>query len=422
MTSSAPRAYLESLDRFGMRLGLERMHALLAALGHPEQTLDAIHVVGTNGKSSTTAFTAAALRANGLRTGAYLSPHTRGFEERVQVDGAPVSATLFDRHVDRIRQAAPAVEREVGEGPTQFEALTAVGLSIFAEAGVDACVVEAGLGGRLDSTNVLGARVVGLTNVSLDHTALLGDSREAILAEKLGVVTPGALVLCGLLDDDLMARAAQICHAAGALGIRRVRPLERDTAGLRGRFQRANAALALALAAVFVAPETLDADAAWAALPAATPPGRLELDAGAPPILRDGAHNPDGMAALVAELDDQLGPRRPRVAVVGMQEDKPAQRMLALLAPEVDELIATSSGHRGALTAAEVARAADGVGVRAVAFDDPDAALERAVQRAGPDGAVLVAGSLYLLGRLAGAPRALRSPSAAVSPREERVR
>jgi dihydrofolate synthase/folylpolyglutamate synthase len=289
----------------------------------------------------------------------------------------------------------------MGEGPTQFEALTAVGLSLFAEAAVDACVVEAGLGGRLDSTNVLGARVVGLTNVSLDHTALLGDTREAILAEKLGVVTPGALVLCGLLDDELLGRAAALCHAAGALGIRRVRPVEREAAGLRGRFQRTNAALALALAAVFVAPDALDGDAAWAALPAATPPGRLQLDAGTPPILRDGAHNPDGMAALVAELDDQLGARRPRVAVVGMQEDKPAQRMLALLAPHVDEVIATTSGHRGALPAADVARAAEGVGVRAVPLDDPEAALERAVERAGAAGAVLVAGSLYLLGRLA---------------------
>ena len=184
MVTSAER-YIESLELFGMQFGLERMRALLDKLGHPERQFDAIHVVGSNGKSSTVRFAEALLEGEGIRTGAYLSPHLTTFRERIRIGGQTISEPAYERAVHDVMEA-------VGDGVTQFEALTAAALQAFAQAGVQWAVVEAGLGGRLDATNVLSrSRVQVLTNVSLEHSELLGDTREKIAAEKLAVV-PGA--------------------------------------------------------------------------------------------------------------------------------------------------------------------------------------------------------------------------------------
>jgi dihydrofolate synthase/folylpolyglutamate synthase len=392
-----PREYLASLERFGIRLGMERTTALLAELGEPQRALAAIHVVGTNGKSSTVRFCAAALAAQGLRTGAYLSPHVLGWEERVQLDGQPVEPWLLDAALARVEDAAGAVERRVGEEPTQFEALTAAAFLVLADAAPDVCVVEAGLGGRFDATNVLAARVVGLTSLGLDHTAVLGATREQILDEKLAVVHPGAVVRCGPLDDAIYARACALAGARGAASIERV--AARDVPGLSG-YQRANAALALALAAGWLEPVPLDERAASAALAAAAPVGRLELVHARPLELYDGAHNPDGTAALAAELDGLLGVARPRVAVCALQADKDAVALLAPLVPQLDRLVATDSGHAGSLGAQALAALAREAGLPAVAIDEPERALAEARTQAGADGAVVVCGSLYLLARL----------------------
>jgi dihydrofolate synthase / folylpolyglutamate synthase len=397
------QGYLESLAPFGMKLGLERISALLDELERPQERLDAIHVVGTNGKSSTVRFAAAALTASGLRTGAYLSPHVTGWDERVQVDGRPIGPGALAVALDRVQEAARAVERAHGEGPTQFEALTAAAFLVLAEAGVEACVVEAGLGGRHDATRAVKARVVGLTNVGLDHQRVLGDTREQILAEKLAVLEPGAALCVGVVDDDLYAQAAEIAQSAGA-------SCERLAAGagkglpLRAAYLRDDAALALRLAELLLAPRPLDGERARGALAAAVPPGRLELIDGKPAILLDGAHNAEGVQALVRELDGILGKRRPRVGVVALQDDKPFAAMLAALAPALDGLVATSSGHAGharALPAQALADAARAAGFAEVmAESEPFIALARARERAGPRGAVVVTGSLYLLERL----------------------
>ena len=197
--------YLASLAAFGMRLGLERISALLEELDNPQERLDAIHVVGTNGKSSTVRFAAAALTASGLRTGAYLSPHVIGWDERVQIDGRPVGPAALAVALDRVQEAARAVEASLGEGPTQFEALTGAAFLVLAEAGVEACVVEAGLGGRYDATRVVNARVVGLTNVGLDHQRVLGATRALILAEKVAVPVRSVIPLPE--DTDLLGPA-----------------------------------------------------------------------------------------------------------------------------------------------------------------------------------------------------------------------
>src|SRR5438067_5376144 len=199
--------WLESLSPWPEEFGLGRMRALLSELGEPERAFPAIHVVGTNGKSTATRRAAAFLAREGLRTGAYTSPHVSGWSERIQVDGEDAD---LERALARVREPA---ERA---GATQFEVLTAATLAEFAEAGVDVAVVEAGLGGRLDATNVLDARIVVLTNVALDHTDVLGGTREVIAAEKLAVVSPGATVVLGEPEWEALARergAEEIVHA-----------------------------------------------------------------------------------------------------------------------------------------------------------------------------------------------------------------
>ena len=392
--------YLESLAPFGMKLGLERITALLADLGDPQERLDAIHVVGTNGKSSTVRFAAAALAASGVRVGAYLSPHVIGWDERVQIDGRPIGPAAFAVVLDRVQDSARVVERELGEGPTQFEALTAAAFFVLAEAGVEACVVEAGLGGRHDATRVVNARVVGLTNVGLDHQRVLGDTRELILAEKLAVLERGASLCVGIVDDELYGEALRLATAAGA-SCERLESGAGEKLPLPAAYLREDAALGLRLAELWLAPRELDRQRATGALAAAVPPGRLELIAGKPAILLDGAHNAEGVRAFVQEIDGILGKRRPRIGVIALQEDKPVAAMLEALEPALDAVIATSSGHGGhsrALSAQELADAARAAGFGEVmAESEPFIALSRARERAGAGGAVVVTGSLYLL-------------------------
>ena len=206
-------AYLESLAAFGMRPGLERVSELLARLGRPQDAYRVIHIVGTNGKSSTTRYCEALLRAHGVRSGAYLSPHISGWTERVIVDGRPIAEPLFAAAVERVRAEVAGLPAELGE-TTQFEVLTVAALLAFAESGVEAVALEAGLGGRLDATNVVKAPVVVLTNIALEHTEVLGDTRELIFAEKAAVIKGGDAVFGEL--DGLEDEARRVCAAAGA--------------------------------------------------------------------------------------------------------------------------------------------------------------------------------------------------------------
>ena len=209
---TAAERYIDSLELFGMAFGLERMHGLLAQLGNPERSFDAIHVVGTNGKGSTVLFAEALLEAEGVRTGAYLSPHITSFRERVRIGGAEIAPDAYEEAVLRVRDAA-------GTRVTQFEALTAAAFCAFEAASVEWGVVEAGLGGRLDATNVLPrSRVQVLTNISLEHTQLLGTTREAIAAEKLAVVPEGGLLVVGEPEWGALAPQAGAVEAVRADG------------------------------------------------------------------------------------------------------------------------------------------------------------------------------------------------------------
>ncbi len=355
--------WVASLSPWPEQFGLDRMRALLVELGDPQQAFPSVHVVGTNGKSTTTRLTAALLRGEGLRVGAYTSPHVAGWHERLDAD--PES---FERAVARVRPAAERV------GATQFEALTAAALDEFAGQGVDVAVVEAGLGGRLDATNVLRAPVVVLTNVGLEHTEQLGGTREAIAGEKLAVVREGATVVLSEPEWQLLA-----CSLGAA------------TTVLTGR---SNLALAIAAAETFLGRPVDPAAAEPVRLP-----GRLEQRADSPLEIWDGAHNLDAIGWLLPRLPD-----RRFVVVASILRDKEAEKMLAALAAVGDTMVATASAQPRALSADELATLARRWFERTETVRDPGAALARARSIAGPGGAVLVAGSLYLLADLAALP------------------
>jgi dihydrofolate synthase/folylpolyglutamate synthase len=343
--------------------GLERMRALLAELGDPQLAFPAVHVVGTNGKSTTTRMAEALLTDAGLSVGAYVSPHVRAWSERIRIGN---EAADFERALEGVRPRAVSLEA------TQFEALTAAALLAFADAGVDVAVVEAGLGGRHDATNVLRSRVVVLTNVALDHMDVLGDTREAIAAEKLAVVQPGAVVVLGEPEWRSLA------DENGAATVVLTAP--------------SNLALAIAAAAAFLGASLGAGSAADVTLP-----GRLERRSERPLEIWDGAHNLAGVAYLLPRL-----PEREYVLVSSILEDKRPELMLQALSVLGRTLVATESSNTRSLPAGELASRAERYFDHVETVVDPAEARRRALALAGPDGAVLVSGSLYLLSDLSG--------------------
>jgi dihydrofolate synthase / folylpolyglutamate synthase len=411
--------WLAGLQILGMRLGLERIHALLGALGHPERAAPAVHVVGTNGKSSTARLAAAALAGQGHLAGAYLSPHVADWAERIQIGGAPIDDAALAEAATAVRAAADGPSLVPGDPATQFEALTAMAFWAFRRAGVGAMAIEAGLGGRWDATNVLqpGAAVV-LTNIALEHTEFLGDTEEAIAGEKLAVCADGSRRLAvgplspaarEAVDAELARRGigalrygeGLVAADDGALvTVRTPRArYDRLALGLRGAFQRHNLALAVA-GAEMVAGGPLDADGLRREVAGVEMPGRLEVVPGAPEVVLDGAHNPAGVRALVDELPAARRGTGPVVAVVSALAYKDVEGMVAALAPAAALVVATRSSHPGAASPHRIARLAREVGAAALVVEEPAGALARAREEAGPAGTVLVAGSLYLLGDL----------------------
>jgi dihydrofolate synthase/folylpolyglutamate synthase len=403
--------YLLSLELFGMRFGLDRMHRLMTVLGLPQRRFGSIHVVGSNGKSSTVRFCAAILERHGLRTGSYTSPHLRSFRERIEVGEEPVSDADFAAAVTRAAQAAELVNRtaEPDDHVTQFEALTAAAYHELARRGVEVAVIEAGLGGRFDATNVIPSKVQVLTSVSLEHTRWLGPTLKDIASEKLAVVHDHGTLVVGPLPHAIFAIAhgaaadhhARLVSTAGGR-LPAAGTLRADQIPLRaaGRFQHANFGLAAAAAEAFLG-RPLDERALNAAASETVIPGRLEAVGERPLTLFDGAHNPSGAGALADSLPDVFGSRRPRVAVVGVLEDKDAAGMLDRLLPHLDRVVFTRPANPRSLSPATLVTLAEKLGgppVETVA--GPHAALARARELAGPDGVVLATGSIYLIADL----------------------
>lgn len=415
MTYDEAVRYVESRAILGVRFGLERMLRVLATLGDPQRRAPAVHVVGTNGKTSTTLLAGAALASQGVRVGTYISPHVVDWTERIAIDGAPIRPAPFASAVRAVADAAAQVEQGPDDAITQFEVLTAAALVAFAAAEVDALVVEAGLGGRYDATNVFGgAAVVALTNVALEHTELLGNDERSIAGEKLAVAPDGFdRLVVGALSPAASTAVAAICRDRRLTGWFLGRDVHVDVDGdaidvrtpigryprlrlaLRGPVQRQNLAVALA-AAERLGGRSLAAAPLRPALAAVQVPGRFEYVDGAPAMLLDGAHNPAGIAALAAALPQIAGGRRV-VAVISVLADKDLAAMLGALAGPVDAIVATRSSHPRARAGVDIAAAAAAAGIRAEVEPNSRQALARARALAGPDGMVVVCGSLYLL-------------------------
>ncbi|WP_067933021.1 bifunctional folylpolyglutamate synthase/dihydrofolate synthase [Alicyclobacillus kakegawensis] len=376
-------AWLRTLSRFGMRPGLERMRRALAALGHPEQGLNFIHVAGTNGKGSVCAMVSSILSQR-IRIGTFTSPAFDGFRGRFQVNLRPINLSVFADLAAQVRRVA---ERDLSDDPpTEFEVLTLMALLYFQMEQVQAVVWETGLGGRLDSTNVVQPQVTVITNVGHDHQDVLGPTLGAIAAEKAGIIKPGVPLLTGV-GDEAWPVVARVAHREAAPCLRsgihfqavqekvcstgqriHYRGVARDVDGLQlplfGKHQVANASLALATVEVCeqqrVCPRLSDEE--WRSGLAETSwPGRFEVHwHGGVPIVLDGAHNPEAAASLSAALTEFAKaidvPAREWLMVIGMLRDKDAAMMMGTMLPHAGQVIVCQPQTARALEAEELER------------------------------------------------------------------
>ena len=418
-TYAQAMAALNALELRGMVLGLERVERLLDRLGRPHERFRSVHLAGTNGKGSTAAYLERILRAAGRAVGRYTSPHLERFPERITVRGREIGRGEVARGLREVLDHA----RSLGPGfrPTYFEVTTALAFSHFARAGVEIAVVEAGLGGRLDATNVVRPDVAVITNVAREHTDLLGGTVEAIAREKAGIVKPGADVVTAA-----RGRAAEVieaaCREAGCRCLRAGREFAARGAvrlpeggwrfgyrgtgtawedlrvRLRGSYQVGNAALALAAVECLRGRGVEVPDAAVRrGLAAAEWPGRMEVLGRGPRVVLDGAHNPHAVAALVRTLEEEFSYRR-LIVVAGVLREKEIGAVVGPLAERARAVVAVRPASGRAAAAEEVARAASAAGAWVTTAGTIPEALEAALGLAGADDLVVVAGSLYLVG------------------------
>jgi dihydrofolate synthase/folylpolyglutamate synthase len=429
--------YLASRTRLGVKFGLEIIRALVERLGHPERAFSSLLVAGTNGKGSVVAYADAVLRASGLRVGRYTSPHLSRVNERIAVDGREITDSDLDRAVERVRAAAAQLVRggTIAAHPTYFEAITAAAFVHFQEQEVDVAVLEVGMGGRLDATNVVEPLASAIVSVDLDHEAYLGDTPGAIAREKAGVLRAGRPTVLGPLLPEAREAVALSARGAGArlvdaragalvqrgesgLDVVTPRAEYRGLRPLPGAHQVDNALVALRL--LEEARDSglaCDLERAAAAIGEARWPGRLERVEGRPAILLDGAHNPAAARALA----DHLRGIGPFVLVFGAMRDKDVRGMAEILFPLARAVVLTRPGVDRAARPAEIARRAGPVGKGARLEASPRKALAWARAQAGADATVVVAGSLFLVGELRPFTTASRASAAGAASRPRRA-
>jgi len=400
-----PLLWLTGRELLGMKFGLENMAGLMHELGEPHHSFPSVLVAGTNGKGSVTAIVDAALRAAGYRSARYTSPHLERIEERFVVDGREVATGALREAVASVQQAAERLCARGARGgePTFFEAATAAAFELFRTERVDIAVVEVGLGGRLDATNVLHPLVTAITTIDFDHQAQLGNTIAEIAREKAGILKQGVPVVVGRVPPDAAAVIREMALAVGAPQMSAqaaARRLEGRSLALRGSHQRDNAMVAIAvLDALATRGFEIPGDAVAHALAHVEWPGRLEHRRyGTCDVLLDAAHNPAGARALAAYLREAEWSGA--TLVFGAMADKDAPGMLRELAPAVGRIVCTTPPTPRAASASALAREAAAAGAAAVdAVDDPLAALERACRQSSR---VVVAGSMFLIGPLRG--------------------
>ena len=409
---------------------LDRIAALATLLGDPQRACPVIHVTGTNGKTSTARMAETLLRARGLRTGLYTSPHLSSLRERISIDGEPLSAENFAAAYEDVAPYAAMVNGQQAARLSFFEMLTAMAFAAFADAPVDVAVIEVGLGGTWDATNIADGQVAVVTPVALDHTAYLGDTVEAIATEKAGIIKPGAVAVLARQPDAaaraLARRAAEVSAPVRAEGTDfgvtsrelAVGGQQLEISGLNGSYpdlllplfgayQAQNAACALAAVEAFTGTGPLDDELVRQAFAAMTAPGRLEVVRRSPVVIVDSAHNPAGMAVSVDAVTEAFG-FSALVAVLAVSADKDVTGMLEQLEPAADRLVVTRSSASRSMDAQELQRLAAGVfgPERVVAAPRLDDAIEAATTLAdeasdgpGPGGAgILITGSTTTAG------------------------
>jgi dihydrofolate synthase / folylpolyglutamate synthase len=413
-------AYLDGHIAHGIKPGLERINGLLDDMGRPDEGYPIIHVAGTNGKTSTSRFATLLLVAHGLSTGTYTSPHLQNVEERLAINGRMATEEEFALAVSDVAAFAE-LRAKAGEEPnTYFELTTAAAFAFFADQAVNAAVLEVGLGGRLDATNVVDAEVCVLTSIGIEHTEYLGEDVATIAGEKLAIAGANSTLVSGPLPDlalevaDARARDLGIHHRHYGKDFS-VLDAERGVRGwlvtiggaedtyedlflpLHGRYQLVNLANAVAATEALLG-RKLDEEAVRGALSVATVPGRMEVLGTHPLVMVDGAHNADGVDALAESLDEEYPTTRWQL-VLGVMGDKNVEAMVESLEPLLAGIIATApKAERAVPTSVLAERISDLTDLAVIEADDAEIALDMARAEAGPDGAVLVAGSLYLVG------------------------
>ncbi|MDE8702231.1 bifunctional folylpolyglutamate synthase/dihydrofolate synthase [Adlercreutzia equolifaciens] len=427
-----PVAWINTPRWQASRLGLDRMVALLEELGRPQDDLRFVHVAGTNGKGSTCAYLASILQAAGYRVGLFTSPFIECFEERIRVNGANITTEELSRAVAAVRPCAEAVEKRTGDHPTEFELMAAVAFEHFRSSGCDVVVLEVGLGGRLDATNVIETPEVSvIARIGLDHTDLLGDTLAAVAGEKAGIIKPGVPVVSWPQDEEAMAVVERVCAERGCalttpdFASLHVEPLEWGKRGdaaefselrcfsyqgeefvtrLLGSYQPANAALALETVRVLVERGwDIPAEAQFAGVAAAQWPGRFEVVASDPLTIIDGGHNPQGAQALAASLADALGEEGfgSVTFVMGVLADKDYGAMAAAIAPWARRVVTYTPDSPRALPGGELAAyLQEACELEASAVPTPAEAMARARALAASEadaGIVVAFGTLYAI-------------------------
>lgn len=419
-TRDQAEAFLDDRIGHGIKPGLERITGLLDFMGNPHSTYPSIHVAGTNGKTTVTRMVQQILGAHGLATGGFTSPHLHRVEERFTLHGVTLDPVDFTDAVADIAWFVEAYEKQAGTSVTYFEVTAALAFSVFATAVVDVAVVEVGLGGRLDATNVLDSTVAVVTGIAIDHTEFLGSHIGDIAAEKAAILGQDGTLVTGHLGESAESAVAAQVEATEANWIRtgadfRVTQAEIAVGGwqasiegvfgryrdlylpLHGRHQVDHLATAIAASEMFIGGE-LDHDSVSVAVTSITAPGRLEVVARRPLVLVDGSHNVEGFQGLA----DTLGNEFPAIEwqlVLGVRGQRDVGELVEPLKGHITKVFGTAPADPSAIDPSDVAALAGGaLGVDAVSVDDPAEALQLALEDTPQDGGVVVAGSLYLIG------------------------
>ncbi|HXY54486.1 MAG TPA: folylpolyglutamate synthase/dihydrofolate synthase family protein [Nitrospirota bacterium] len=416
--------YLFGLQKHGIKLALANSHTLMQVMGDPHKKFRSVHIAGTNGKGSTSAFLADVLRAAGYRVGLYTSPHLVSFTERIRIDNVQISEQKVVALAQRVRDGYRGVPAADGAGaltPTFFEVTTAMAFTWFAEESVDIAVIEVGMGGRMDSTNVITPLVSVITNIDLEHTEFLGDTLESIAREKAGIIKPGVPVITGVaqpkvievIEREAASKRTPVYRLTKDFLLKNVRHDRTqvfDYQGMRasynnvritmhGRYQVDNASLAIAAAECMeVSGIILSEPALRLGLERAQWEGRLERVGRRPDIYLDGAHNPASAKMLAGAVQEMKSAYRRLVLIIGILGDKDYRGILAELVPLAERVIVTRPQYSRAMDVQALASEVQRLHSAVVTAETVGDAIAMARQTAGADDLILVTGSLYVVG------------------------